>query len=198
LNAELEERIALLIEDYVRGNSAARTLRTALNEAGVGLRPIVDHLTLRTFDVDRRARAFMALGYRYDETLEYDDWFAKVYRCEGFPALFVDQAYPDARGRDCPIVPWVERFGDAVLHHAAILVEDIDIAVSRLRGRGVEFAGEVVGPPGAALRQIFSLPEIRDGAPFSVLELTERHHGYRGFSPPQANALMQSTRRERS
>jgi hypothetical protein len=26
-----------------------------------------------------------------------------------------------------------------------------------------------------------------------VLELTERHHGFLGFSPPQADALMRST-----
>jgi hypothetical protein len=32
-----------------------------------------------------------------------------------------------------------------------------------------------------------------DGQPFSVLELTERHRGYQGFSPPQADSLMKST-----
>jgi hypothetical protein len=37
------------------------------------------------------------------------------------------------------------------------------------------------------------LPEQINGKPFSVLELTERHRGYQGFSPPQANSLMQST-----
>src|SRR2546428_5723423 len=38
--------------------------------------------------------------------------------------------------------------------------------------------------------QIFTAPERVDGEAFSVLELTERHHGFQGFSPPQANALI--------
>jgi hypothetical protein len=32
-----------------------------------------------------------------------------------------------------------------------------------------------------------------NGAAFSVIELTERHEGYLGFSPPQADGLMKST-----
>ena len=38
-----------------------------------------------------------------------------------------------------------------------------------------------------------SLPETRDAEPFSVLELAERHFGFAGFAPPQADGLMQST-----
>ena len=55
------------------------------------------------------------------------------------------------------------------------------------------FAGQIVGAHGGQLRQIFTVPEIIDGQPFSVLELTERHRGYQGFSPPQADSLMKST-----
>ena len=40
---------------------------------------------------------------------------------------------------------------------------------------------------------LFTTPERIDGEPFSVLELTDRHEGYRGFSPPNADSLMQST-----
>jgi hypothetical protein len=32
-----------------------------------------------------------------------------------------------------------------------------------------------------------------DGQPFTVLELAERHRGYLGFLPPQADSLMKST-----
>ena len=53
--------------------------------------------------------------------------------------------------------------------------------------------GSILGEKGDVIRQIFSVPEQVDGAPFSVLELIERHAGYQGFSPPQADALMQST-----
>ena len=44
-----------------------------------------------------------------------------------------------------------------------------------------------------AIGGFFTAPEIVDGQPFSVLELTERHRGYQGFSPPQADSLMKST-----
>jgi len=31
------------------------------------------------------------------------------------------------------------------------------------------------------------------GPPFTVLELAERHRGYQGLLPPQADSLMKST-----
>ncbi|OLB20181.1 MAG: hypothetical protein AUH95_05785, partial [Nitrospirae bacterium 13_2_20CM_2_63_8] len=132
-------------------------------------------------------------GYGYAETLNYDDWFAKVYRAPGFPPLFIDQAYPDARGAASIIPGWVAKFGDRTLHHVAVLVGDIEWAIHRLKAQGVVFTGAIVGVRGGPLRQIFTAPERVDGEAFSVLELTERHHGFLGFSPPQANALMRSS-----
>jgi len=87
----------------------------------------------------------------------------------------------------------VHTFGDQVFHHVAVRVEDIEKAVERLKKNGVVFAGNIVGPSGGQLRQIFSSPEIVDGQPFTVLELAERHRGYQGFLPPQADSLMKST-----
>lgn len=190
---ELEALLDGLVKDYVARNLAARVLQASLDEVGIGFRPVVDHLTIRTLDIDRRAGEFLRLGYAYAETLNYDDWFAKVYRAPGFPPLFVDQAYPDAKGRTSIIPGWVGTFGDQTLHHVAVRVEDIEWAIHRLKGQGVVFSGDIVGTRGAPLRQIFTVPERVDGVPFSVLELTERHHGFQGFSPPQANALMRST-----
>jgi hypothetical protein len=192
-DANLERRLNGLVDDYVRGNRAAAVLKADLDRAGTGFRPVIDHLTIRTHDIDRRAGEFLEAGYAFAEQLDYDDWFAKVYRHPGFPALFIDQAYPDRRGKGSIIPGWVDRFGDDTLHHIAVRVENIDIAIRRLREQGVDFAGEVIGERGGKLRQIFTAPEQRNGAPFSVLELTERHAGYLGFSPPQANALMRST-----
>ncbi|MBH0177133.1 MAG: hypothetical protein HP491_04540, partial [Nitrospira sp.] len=168
-------------------------LKTMLDDAGVGFSPVIDHLTIRTFDIDRGAEPFVALGYTYDETLEYDDWYAKVYRKAGYPALFVDQAYSDNRGKTSIIPGWVKKFGDQIFHHVAVRVEDIEQAVERLKQNGVVFAGNIVGNRGDRLRQIFSAPETVDGQPFSVLELAERHRGYLGFLPPQADSLMKST-----
>ena len=190
---ELDALIARMIDNYVSRNRAATLLRDLLDAAGVGFYPVADHLTLRTLDIDRRAEEFTKLGYGHSETIEYADWYAKVYRRVGYPALFVDQAYPDDRGRASIIPGWVNTFGDQVFHHVAVRVEDIEQAIERLKAQGVVFAGQIVGARGGQLRQIFTAPEMIDGQPFSVLELTERHRGYLGFSPPQADGLMKST-----
>jgi catechol 2,3-dioxygenase-like lactoylglutathione lyase family enzyme len=191
--AELDGLIERMIEKYVSSNRAAKVLRASLDEAGVGFYPVADHLTLRTLDIDRRAEEFSRLGYGYSETIEYEDWYAKVYRKVGYPALFVDQAYPDDRGRTSIIPAWVHTFGDQVFHHVAVRVEDIELAMERLKAKGVAFTGQIVGARGGQLRQIFTVPEMVEGQPFSVLELAERHRGYQGVSPPQADSLMKST-----
>lgn len=189
----LDDLLDRMVTDYVEHNRAAGILKAMLDESGVGFSPVIDHVTIRTLDIDRGAEPFVKLGYVYDETLQYEDWYAKVYRKVGYPALFVDQAYPDERGRTSIIPGWVNKFGDKVFHHVAVRVEDIDKAVARLKQKGVVFAGNIVGAPGESLRQIFSAPETVDGQPFSVLELAERHRGYLGFLPPQADSLMKSS-----
>ena len=191
--AQLDALISRMIDAYVARNHAAKILRELLEEAGVGFYPVADHLTLRTLDIDRRAEEYTKLGYAYSETLQYDDWYAKVYRKAGYPALFVDQAYPDERGKTSIIPGWVKKFGDQVYHHVAVRVDDIEKAIDRLKMKGVVFAGQIVGARGGPLRQIFTAPEMIDGQPFSVLELAERRRGYQGFSPPQADSLMKST-----
>jgi catechol 2,3-dioxygenase-like lactoylglutathione lyase family enzyme len=190
---ELDALITRMIQEYVSRNQAAKALRNSLDEVGVGFYPVADHLTLRTMDIDRRAKEFTKLGYTYSETIEYEDWYAKVYRKIGYPALFVDQAYLDDRGRTSIIPGWVKKFGDQIFHHVAVRVEDIERAIQQLKAKGVVFTGQIVGDRGDQLRQIFTAPELVDGQPFSVLELTERHCGYQGFSPPQADSLMKST-----
>jgi len=192
-NRELDHLLEKMVADYLRHNSAAMVLKEMLDQVGIGFTPVIDHVTLRTKGIDRRAEPFVALGYAYDKTLEFDDWYAKVYRKSGYPALFVDQAYPDDRGKTSIIPGWVNRFGDQAFHHVAVRVEDIEQAIERLKNHGVVFAGKIVGSPGDQLRQIFSAPEMVDGQPFSVLELAERHRGYQGFLPPQADSLMKSS-----
>jgi len=191
--AELDALISRMIGEYISRNQAAKVLRDLLEAAGVGFYPVADHLTLRTLNIDRRAEEYARLGYGYSETIEYEDWYAKVYRKVGYPALFVDQAYLDDRGRTSIIPGWVNKFSDQVFHHVAVRVEDIEQAIERLKAQGVVFAGQIVGARGGQLRQIFTVPEMIDGQPFSVLELAERHRGYQGFSPPQADSLMKST-----
>lgn len=191
--AALDDLIERMVATYVARNRAAGVLKVMLDETGIGFSPVIDHITIRTLDIDRGAEPFVKLGYADDETLQYDDWYAKVYRKIGYPALFVDQAYPDVRGKTSIIPGWVDKFGDKVFHHVAVRVEDIEQAVARLQQKGVVFVGKIVGDAGGPLRQIFSAPEIIDGQPFSVLELAERHRGYQGFLPPQADSLMKSS-----
>ncbi|KMP11247.1 hypothetical protein UR09_03905 [Candidatus Nitromaritima sp. SCGC AAA799-A02] len=184
-------------EAYLAGNTAARIVQEALVECGVGLMPLVDHCAIRTHDVDQRAQDVIQLGYKYDDSigvLEFDDWWAKVYRKPGYPALFIDQGFSSERGKNSLIPGWVDDHGDQCFHHLAILVEDIEAAMDRLKRREVEFAGEIVGEAGTDLRQIFTRPEIKNGKVHTVLELIERHNGYAGFLPPQADGLMESTR----
>ena len=190
---ELEQVITRYINDYVARNHAATIMSQALNEIGIGLFPVVDHITIRTGSIDPRAEEFLLLGYAYAETLEYDDWWAKVYRAPGCPALFVDQAYDGERGKTSIIPAWVKQFGGRTLHHIAVRVADIETSIQRLTAKGVMFAGQIVGERGGDLRQIFTVPEQVNGQGFSVLELAERHRGFQGFSPPHANSLMQST-----
>lgn len=183
--------------DFIRQNKAAQVIFEGLESVGIGFWPVVDHLTFRTHDVEKRAEEFLKLKYTYDRELgilEYNNWFAKVYRKPGYPALFIDQAYPGDKGKGSLIPEWVNAFGDKTLHHVAIRVEDIEKSVAALKKKGVKLAGEIVGERGTDLRQIFTDPEMKKGKAFSVIELTERHRGFAGFSPPQANRLMESTR----
>ncbi len=193
----IEQMMAAYVSDFVKNNKAARVVAGGLQVLGIGFRPVIDHITFRTLDVEKRAQAFLDLGFVYDAKLgmiEYDNWWAKVYRKPGYPVIFIDQAYDGERGAKSLIPDWVKKYGDQVLHHVAIQVDDIDQAIYFLEKQGVAFAGKIVGGRGTDLRQIFTAPELRDGEAFSVLELAERHHGYAGFLPPQADGLMESTR----
>ncbi len=198
MKSETDKFFAKYIDDFLAGNSAARSLAKSLKSTGVGLMPLVDHCTLRTLDVDERAEEAVDLGFQFDATigvLEFDKWWAKVYRKPGYPALFIDQAYSGERGADSLIPSWVKAHGDQCFHHIAILVEDIELAMTALVTKNIQFAGSIVGERGTDLRQIFTQPEERNGEVYSVLELIERHNGYAGFLPPQADGLMESTRR---
>jgi len=193
----IESFFSVALKNYLVENTAASILSRSLEHCGVGLFPSIDHCAIRTLDVENRAKFFLNLGFVPDEdtgTLEYDSWWAKVYRKPGWPALFIDQAFAGERGKNSLIPEWVNEHGDEGFHHIAVLVEDIENAIKVMKLKNVEFAGNVIGEPGTDLRQIFTQPEIKNGKAFSVLELIERQNGYSGFLPPQADGLMESTR----
>jgi catechol 2,3-dioxygenase-like lactoylglutathione lyase family enzyme len=172
---ELDALIAKMIDSYVSRNRAATLLRDSLDEVGVGFYPVADHLTLRTLDIDRRAEEFTRLGYGYSETIEYEDWYAKVYRKVGYPALFVDQAYADERGRTSIIPGWVKKFGDTLFHHVAVRVEDIDKAIERLKARGVVFTGNGGRPAFFCIGTRRAPPRLSGIFPSTSRQLDEIH-----------------------
>lgn len=193
-----EPVIRRLLEEYFANNAAARIYLTIARE--LHWTATVDHLTIRCWSIERRAREFLALGYRDPgEVIEYPDqgWWAKVYRREGYPALFIDQAYDDERGKKSILPEWVATFGEAVLHHIAVRVPDIEAAKEAMEKKGVEFSGSIVGARKTRLRQIFTAAEVRKGRAYSVLELTERNN-YEGFYPEQADSLMQASVKTKS
>lgn len=196
-NDPLEKLLHKYVGDYTAQNRAAKAVADGMRVVGVGFRPIIDHVTFRTLNVEKRAEEFLDYGYAYDSKLgviEYENWWAKVYRKPGYPTLFLDQAFDGKRGKGSLIPDWVNTFGDKTLHHVAIQVDDVENAIYYLEKQGIAFAGSIVGDKGSDLRQIFSQPEMKKGKVFSVLELAERHRGYSGFLPPQADGLMESTR----
>lgn len=198
-----EKVVNQYVSDYLQNNKAAGRIAKAMENMGVGFRPIVDHITIRTKDVFKKARKFFKLGFHLDHKigprgiLDYGDWFAIVLRKPGLPAIFIDQGKFGKAGKTSVIPGWVKTFGDETLHHVAIQVDEIEKSVRILKRMGIEFTGEIVGKKGSVLRQIFTKPEVKHGQPFTVLELAERHQGFDGFQPPQADSLMQSTRMDK-
>jgi hypothetical protein len=65
-NRELDGLLERMVVEYVARNRAAKILKGLLDEAGVGFYPVVDHVTLRTMDIDRRAEPFLALGLEHE------------------------------------------------------------------------------------------------------------------------------------
>ncbi|MEC7641225.1 MAG: VOC family protein [Nitrospinota bacterium] len=156
-----EQFFAQYMKSYLAENRAASLMADSLARCGVGFMPLVDHCTLRTLNIDRRSLQVLQFGYQYDESigvLEFDTWWAKVYRKPGLPALFIDQAYDGDRGWGSLIPKWVAAHGDQCFHHVAVLVEDIEAAIEKVKGQGVEFVGDIVGEKGTDLRQIFTSP----------------------------------------
>ena len=125
----LESLLRRYLEDFVAHNQSAHTLANGLQVVGIGFRPIIDHITFRTLDVEKRAKEFISYGYQYDLRLgviQYENWWAKVYRKQGYPTIFIDQAFEGKRGAKSLIPDWVKTFGDKTLHHVAVQVDDIE------------------------------------------------------------------------
>jgi hypothetical protein len=187
--------IETLCAGYLESNKSAFDVVEHIKQAGVGWFQLVDHVTFRTYNVEKKANEIAGFGYKKIETLEFQNWWGNIYSVKGSPLIFIDQSYDGDKGKGSLIKEWVDEFGDQVFHHIAIRVEDIEHSVEFFKSKlDIEFSSDVLGNPKADLRQIFTKPEIKNGKAFSVLELIERNNGYEGLLPPQADKLMESTR----
>lgn len=192
---ETKTYIQRLCEKYLNSNKSAYKVVEQIKQAGIGWFQIIDHVTFRTYNVEKKAEEIKGFGYVYEDKLEFKNWWGNIYSLKGMPLVFIDQSYEGEKGEGSLIKEWVDDFGDQGLHHIAIKVENIedsvDFFISKLN---IEFSSGINGEPKANLRQIFTKPEIKNGKAFSVLELIERNNGYMGLLPPQADKLMESTR----
>lgn len=187
---------------YFEKNLASRKYAEVCEEQGWDC--VIDHLTIRTYSIDKAADCYTKLGWKYSETLDYrnEGWWAKVYRHKKYPCMFIDQSYNDAPEDGQIIKKWVDKFGDKEFHHIAVRLQsgiEIEEAIEHLKKKEIKFPGKVTGQKGTRLRQIFTQAEVLDNFPYSVLELAERNKDlktgqlYEGFIPVQADSLMKDS-----
>ena len=57
------------ISRFLSKNGAALYIANELSNFGVSLMPLIDHCTLRTLDVDKRAGNLLPIGFSHDQAL---------------------------------------------------------------------------------------------------------------------------------
>ncbi len=184
----LEQLLRCYLDEFITNNKAARVVSAGLRVVGVGLWPLVDHLTFRAVDVAKRAGEFCSLGYHEDKTIgtmEGHDWWGKVFRKTGYPSLLIEQSFTGKRGEKSGVLEWIHQFGDKQPHHLAIRVENLTQAMYFMEKQGIPFSYHSSATQHSAdFKRVFTEPSRRDGKPYSVLELIERHRGFAGFAHP--------------
>ena len=179
--AVLEQVLKQYVSDLVVENSAIRVVVRGLSLIGIGVRPVVDHFIFRTVHIKERAREFLELGYERDLTakvLEHKGHGVEVFRGGCAPVILIEHPH-EKSGLD-----WVAHFGDKKPYALALRVEDIDEAAFRLEKQAVGFLRPPAGKHGENLREITSLPEVKDGKSTHHLILVERHAGDQRFYSP--------------
>ena len=177
----LEQSLKQYAADLATENSAVRVVMRGLSLVGIGIRPVLDHLIFRTVHLKERAREFMELGYERDLTakvLEHRGHGVEVLRRGCAPAILVEHPHEKA-GLD-----WVAHFGDKNPYAMAIRVDDIEDAAFHLEKQAVAFLRPPAGKHGDILREIATVPNMKDARPASYLVLVERHAGDSRFYAP--------------
>lgn len=197
-----DELVRDKIYNYFANNKASQGYLELCTEKNWPLN--LDHLTIRTNNIDSAAKQYENLDWKYDEKLEYksEGWWAKIYRHDEFAPFFIDQSYDEWPEDKKIITNWVKKFGDQDFHHIAVLLPPdikMEMAIESLKAKNIKFLGQITGQTGNRLRQVFSQAELVDGIPFTVLELVERNIDiesgeiYKGFIGEQADSLMKDS-----
>jgi hypothetical protein len=179
--ALLEQALQQYIACLTAENSAIRVVTRGLSLVGVGICPVLDHLIFRTVHLKERTREFLDLGYERDlsaKVLEPRGHGVEVLRRGCAPVILVEHP------REKSGLDWVEHFGDKKPYAMAVRVEDIEEAAFRLEKQAVGFLRPPAGKHGETLREIASLPEVKDGKSVSHLILVERHAADPRFYAP--------------
>ena len=131
---------------YFEKNTTARKYAEVCEEKNWEI--LYDHFTVRTYDVDKSAKEFEPMGFKFEERIDYknEGWYAKVYRHPIYGAMFIDQNYDDAPEAKKIIKAWVEKFTDKDFHHIAFRLPlgiEIEEAIDALKKKGIEFPGSI-------------------------------------------------------
>ncbi|MBN1688738.1 MAG: hypothetical protein JW893_06520 [Candidatus Omnitrophica bacterium] len=188
----IDQKLEGYIRDFLKENRAGRILARGLEVLGVGLWPVIDHLAFCCLSVEQRAKEFLDLGYRFDEetnVLQGRNWWAKIFKKPGYPAVLLCQAYEDERVKQSPIPAWVDAFGEKMVHCLAVHVENAENAVFYLEKQGIPFSHHIVGDQGSKLRQVLSVPEKKNGMVYCTLQFVERRGGFQELMALQLEEL---------
>ncbi|KXJ98864.1 MAG: hypothetical protein UZ03_NOB001003438 [Nitrospira sp. OLB3] len=80
--AELEAVLTRMTADFLSRNYAGRLVQESLDAVGVGFVPVIDHVTIRTMDIDLRAQEFVSLA---TPTMRLCSMTTGMPRCIGGP-----------------------------------------------------------------------------------------------------------------
>ncbi len=191
----LEDLLRGYVDRFIANNRAAKAIANDLRVIGIGLKPLVDYLGFFSHRITDRAKEFKALGYVHRGktwSVKDRDWRAKVYCRAGYPSVIIYEGGPGKSRRSSEVEQWFRQFGGETPHHLAVKVDNLENGIFYLEKQGIAFTGKSVGSKDAKLRQVFARPDFKEGRPYTVLELTERHGGYRGFIPDHMVSLMKT------
>ncbi len=119
----------------------------------------IDHVAIAVNDVEASARVYgEALGVDHVEfeTVETEGVRVAILRLENGRIELMEPT-----GKDSPIRRFLEKKGQG-LHHVALQTDDIDAEVSRMRGCGIRFLGDV-RPGSEGTRVTFIHPKSLEG-----------------------------------